>query len=178
MDYSTMAKKISVADMKAGRVFRCGHCDAKCDDEIELGSYDTGDLCLGRIDSSKIQTTYFCSMSCYRYKYLENMMINISQELNHYTIKKNTALDDYREAIESGENPKPLLNFIVMLKSVIHFYKGCIEKIGEYALHERRLKANKYIGDFMEYYHDSSTIMDFATNTHKKINDVDIEYFM
>jgi hypothetical protein len=172
-----MAKKLSVADIKAGRIHRCENCDAKCDDEYSTAKYKSWDICLGRVDDSKKTFCYFCSSSCQDYNYMETITPNIKKTIKYFTPILEEVIDAYRIALERDDHPKRMLLFVKTLKSIINFYQGCLDKKGEYALHELRCKATKYIGDFMEEHHDDNSFIDFALKSHKLMNDINIEVF-
>ena len=54
-----MAKKHSKTEAKTGMIYRCGNCDAMCDDETRMSSYQ---MVMGRQSNKKV--TRFCDRMC------------------------------------------------------------------------------------------------------------------
>jgi len=68
------SKKITQQDMKTGKIYRCTHCEAKCDDEFELSlqTYKCGQV-------QKAEISYCCSWDCLDF---------INRERNVFQYKK------------------------------------------------------------------------------------------
>jgi hypothetical protein len=174
-----MAKKLSVADIKARRIYRCHNCDAKCDDDHELTTCNTTDICLGRIDDSKTTSHYFCSIYCLNFQYRQRTTESIESLLQEHKEDLDNFIGSYKSTIadRNEELSKFILGHIKYFKVVINFLQACLDKKGEYALYELRCKTNKYIGDFLEEHHEIQGHVDRITNMHKIINIIDIELF-
>jgi hypothetical protein len=173
-----MAKKLSVEDMKAGRIYRCKHCDAKCDDTFFIGTYKFDDVYLGRLDDTKKRFAYFCNKACSNYVYIQDVTKLMTEENRRHRLIIDDSIQAYRKNIKQDpEGSKYFIELIKMHKAIIRFNDAWLAHKSEYELHELRLKATKHIGDFIEENHDCTIVMNLILKLKKCLDDTNIKLF-
>ena len=107
-------KKPTKSDIKAGRVFRCGNCDALCSSDIDV---ETNAYVMGR--QQHRATTHYCDVACaskhsrdtLRPKYEDNLHC---RKVNETTLKGMLEIN-----IENGTKSKTLFQAIKMVRQDI-----------------------------------------------------------
>jgi hypothetical protein len=164
-----MNSKKTIADVKAGRIYRCYHCDKKCTDYYYTTRYPPGACYLGRLDKSKAIFRYYCTVKCQKYRYLEVTLPQIARLLpvykEHLEIKKQL----YKEYLLSGPTePLPpdfleeLKHTMLCLTHSIKFLEACHSRKSEYELHSLKLKAVHVHGPLLEDLHKEIQEMDYV----------------
>lgn len=162
-----MAKKMTIAEFKAGLFYRCVFCDKKCDDEYSITSYNMEDVYMGRVNVGVANKSYYCSKSCQRAKYRENMSESMQHQIESNQERLPMLKVLCRQAHKCGETMDAFMLEIKHNVSYTKLLQGCISRLGEYALHEMRLKFQMYNADIVEYYHqDIHRMNEFLTERH------------
>lgn len=180
------SKKRTIADVKAGRIYRCANCDAKCNDDHVMTSYSPEACYLGRMDVSKAIHRYYCSTSCYKHAYLDETLPVIEgflqqrkkallQEKELYTkCLSRRDLDPccfkIPEHVARLEEHK---HSLFHLTHTIKFLEACIARKSEYELHTLQLKALHTFGPVLEDCHEDEKWMDSVLHSRMIFENLD-----
>ena len=138
-------KKPTKSDIEAGRVYRCGNCDALCTNKCSIKG-DT--FVMGR--PQHMYTNYYCDLAC-AYKHSRDRQRPQHESRIEYLKKAERVLKDMLQYyIESKMKSKTLFQAIKMVRQ----YKKTLTMLlsGESALHIMKV----------EYFKLSETAMELA----------------
>jgi hypothetical protein len=136
-------KKPTKSDIKAGRVYRCGNCDALCDGDI---SYATQAYVMGRPQTES--TTYYCDLACGRKHCRDKQRPNYEKRIEN---RKGTepVLKEVLECfIHEGKKSKTLFQAIKMFRQEIKSFTMLLS--GESTLHIMKVEFFKLSEAAME----------------------------
>jgi hypothetical protein len=91
--------KQKIADIQAGRIFRCLNCDKTCDDEYTSDAFKNDDVYLGRVDTTKSRKEHYCSRSCMFYYYRQEITPSIQTYSDQFTRRLSASKDGYKMAL-------------------------------------------------------------------------------
>jgi len=144
-------KKPTKSDIKAGRVYRCGNCDALCDDGIEI-TEDT--YVMGR--TKCVCKTYYCDIACAfkhsrdkerpkherKIKYLKASEADLKEMLQVYIECKRESKTLF-QAIKMTRQFKKTLTMLLSGESALHIMKVEFFKLSEAAMELAELVADE-----------------------------------
>ena len=87
-----MTTKQKIANLKAGKIYRCVVCDAVCDDTHMSECVKLDDVYMGRQDKTKARLINYCSETCQDFYYRQS----ITESLTTFHSKATRALSSYK----------------------------------------------------------------------------------
>jgi hypothetical protein len=175
-----MNSKKTIADVKAGRIYRCNHCDKKCDDEYYTAAYPPDACYLGRVDNSKTIIRYFCTVKCRDYVYLQETLPQIARLLPQYKENLERRKEVYKEYLSCGPTePLPpdvweeFKHALLCITHSIKFMEACLSRKSEYELHSLKLKAIHVHGPLIEDLHQEIQDMNDVLRMRLFIDNLD-----
>jgi len=179
-------KKQNIADIQAGRIYRCHHCDAKCNDDLSLKAVITDNVYMGRIDESKSTREYYCSRTCMRYNYRISITPVLQYRLQSYKEIKDKVTAKYATVLKNqlDYTPEEYKQICDECKTYLYFFvhgsnfiSAVLQRKSEYELHELQLKCLHTCGPSLEYFHDNSVVMNGILLHHTFLKNIMINAF-
>jgi len=136
-------KKPTKSDIEAGRVYRCGNCDALCSNKYSVKG-DT--YVMGR--PQHMYTTYYCDLACAYKHSRDQQRPKHERKIEYLTVAEQTLKDMLQHYIESKMKSKTLFQAIKMVRQ----YKKTLTMLlsGESALHIMKVEYFKLSEAAME----------------------------
>jgi hypothetical protein len=172
---------------KGGKIYRCNHCDARCNDDYTMKCYKVSDVYLGRIDETKQTITYYCTTSCQKYMYISRQIPKLKRLLDDlrdsydkfaYEYKcdlKNQ--DQFKDEDEFKKSTNLWKDVLYATKNTIRFVKAIIDGTSAYELHHLKFKMIHAIAPYLETFSDNIEMMDMILAEHKYLDTLQIELF-
>ena len=136
-------KKPTKTDISAGRVFRCGNCDAFCDDDTKSL---TEAYVMGRPQTRA--TTYYCDRDCARKHCRDKCRPNYEEKIKNLKVAEAVLKVMLQRYILEGKKSKTLFQAI---KTVRQYYKTLTMLLsGESTLHIMKVEFFKVSEAAME----------------------------
>ena len=126
-------KKPTKTDIEAGRVYRCGNCDALCDDEF--GS-DSHEMVMGRKQLES--QNYYCSPECFCKHSRDTLRPDYEDIVETATMVQDELKALLTNNIKDGKKSKTVFQAIKMCRQEIKTLTMLLS--GEYALHIVRVE--------------------------------------
>ena len=140
-------KKPTKSDISAGRVFRCGNCDALCTDEYYS---NTVAVVMGR-DTIK-STTYFCDKACACKKGRDEMRPTYERKIEALKETEKVLKDLLQCYIHDPDLKKKKSKTLFQAIKMVRQYHKAVSMLlsGEYAMHIVRVECFKLSEAAME----------------------------
>jgi hypothetical protein len=171
-----MSKK-TIADYKAGRHFRCEMCNKTCNDDFAIGTTETKDMYMGRMDPAKQTFDYFCTYNCMIKEYVKSVRVECELKLKslYYEVKR--AKLDYKTALYvcPTEDHSKWIYYIKTLVDIQRFYQAILDRKCEYELYELKMKALHTDGLALEENHKEEDRMNDILKMRTVVDAIDVE---